>query len=123
MAKVLNYGTLSVGSGYIERFDAVKIEDEIIEATRDGKNMGLLKSFARGDCNGLIQDGYGSLMRQVLYIANLNDHDEVIKAMLGINPKGLDFYDTSLLGYDHIKHIYTELSGETGIDVVDESST
>lgn len=123
MAKVLNYGTLIGGSGYIERFDAVKVEDALIEAARDGKNIGLLKSFARGDCDGLTQDSYGSLMRQVLYVANLNNHDEVIKAMLGINPKSLDFYDTSLLGYDHIRNIYTELSGETGIDVADESST
>ena len=67
MAKVLNYGTLIGGSGYIERFDAVKVEDALIEAARDGKNIGLLKSFARGDCDGLTCNSLMQIQFQVVY--------------------------------------------------------
>ncbi|MEM6338486.1 MAG: hypothetical protein AAF673_00980 [Pseudomonadota bacterium] len=118
--KVLNYGTLN--SEYIEERDSVMIDDALIAAARDGKNIRLLKAFARGECDNLTKDNYSSLMRQVLYTANLNDHDEVIKEMFGINLEVLEFYDKNLLGYDNIKHIHAELSGEIVV-VVDESST
>lgn len=121
MAKVLNYGTLDgFHRGYVERRDAVKLEDALIEAARDGKDMDLLIAFARGDY--ATEEGYGSLMRQLLYTASLNDHDNVIKAVLGINPKGIEFYDKNLLGFDHVKSIHAELFGESAADVVDESS-
>lgn len=124
MAKVLNYSTLDgVQVGYIERRDPVKIEDALIEAARDGKNIDLLIAFARGEYNATTKEGYGSLIRQVLYTANLKDHDEVIKAVLGVNPESIGFYDKDLLGYDHVASIHAELSGESGADVVDESST
>ena len=119
MAKTLNYGTLSFpGGGYVEQYrEQVKIEDAIIDAARDGKHLDLLIAFAQGSY--ATEEAFGPLIRQVLYTANLNDHDEVIKAVLGVNPKSIEFYDKDLLGYDHVKSIHAELSGESGADVVD----
>ena len=105
MAKVLNYGALNgVQAGYIERSDSVKIDDALIEAARDGENINLLRAFAQGKYDFTTKE-YGSLMRQVLYTANLKAHDEVIWAVLGVNPESIEFYDKDLLGYDNVASI------------------
>ena len=122
MAKTLNYGTLGqeFSSGYAAEYrEAADLEDAIIVAARDGSNIALLKAFARGNYSEDLSK-FPDLMARVLYTAHMNQHDDVIKAILDENPQSIEAYDSRTLGYDHIADIHAELSGESS-DSADSS--
>lgn len=122
MAKTLNYGTLGqeFSSGYAAEYrEAADLEDAIIVAARDGSNIALLKAFARGNYSEDLSK-FPDLMARVLFTAHMNQHDDVIEAILGEDPKSIKAYDKHTIGYDHIVSIQAELSGESG-DSADSS--